>query len=97
MRTMIKISIPAAAGNRAFKEGIMPRMIQEFIEQWKPEAAYFSPTDGQRTAIFIVDLKDESQIVQIADPFFTSLEAEVTLTPVMTAQDLKAGLEKVRD
>lgn len=50
MRMMLKISIPVEAGNNAIKDGSLPSTIQGLIERLKPEASYFFPEDGQRTA-----------------------------------------------
>lgn len=44
---------------------------------------YFLPQDGQRTALFICDVPDESQLVTMLEPFFSNLEAQVDVHPVM--------------
>ena len=45
--------------------------------------------------MLIVDLKDPSDILTIAEPFFMGLNAAVDFTPVMNAEDLKKGLGKI--
>jgi len=95
MRTMMRIHLPVEQSNNAVKDGSLPKLMGKMIDQLKPEAAYFFPDDGLRSALFVFDLKDPSQIPAVAEPFFEILHAEVTLTPVMNADDLKAGLEKV--
>ncbi len=95
MRTMLKVSIPVEAGNKALKEGILPKTMMGFIEQMKPEACYFGPENGKRTAIFFFDLVDPSTIPSIAEPFFVNLNASIEMTPVMNLDDLKAGLDRV--
>ena len=60
----------------------------------KPEAAYFFPDDGKRTALYIFDLKDVSQIPVIVEPLFQNLHADVSLFPVMNADDVKKGMEQ---
>ncbi len=95
MRTMLKLSIPAKAGNQAIQDGSLPRILQSTMETLKPEAAYFSSEHGKRTAMLIFDLKEPSQIPVVAEPFFMGLEAEVELIPVMNAQDLQAGLSQL--
>jgi len=94
MRTMLKITLPVEKGNQAFTDGTLGKKMESFIEQWKPEAAYFFPNHGKRSAIFVLDLDESSQIVQLTEVFFLSLNAEVSLTPVMNAQDLRKGMEK---
>jgi len=89
---MLRIQIPTASGNAAHANGELARVIAESLERLKPEAAYFFPQDGKRTAMMVIDVKEPSQIPSISEPFFRKLGAEVTLTPVMTAEDLKSGL-----
>ena len=96
MRTMMKVSIPVEAGNRAIKDGTLPKTMMAFMEQHKPEAAYFIAEDGRRTAIFVFDLKDPTWIPAVAEPFFINLEAAITCSPAMNAADLKAGLERLK-
>jgi len=95
MRTMIRVKIPAEAGNRAIQDGSLPKTIAEALQRLKPEAAYFFPDQGVRTAMLIVDVKEPSEIPVIAEPFFSKLNAAVEFLPVMNAEDLKAGLAKL--
>lgn len=92
MRTMIRVVIPVETGNAAIKSGRLPQLIAEVSGRLKPEAAYFTSDRGQRTAYFIADVKDQSEIPSIAEPFFMELNATVELMPVMTAEDLQKGL-----
>ncbi|HUN54879.1 MAG TPA: hypothetical protein VMU29_06970 [Smithella sp.] len=94
MRVMMKVSIPVEAGNKALKEGSLSKTMMEFVEKMKPEASYFLPKNGRRTAIFVFDLKDPSSIPIAVEPFFMGLNALVEMTPVMNAADMKAGVEK---
>lgn len=94
MRTMVTVTIGAAAGNRAVKDGTLPKVMKEFISNYKPEATYFTTTGGDRTAYFVIDLKDPSQMPPIAEPFFMAFDAHVGFRPVMNADDLGIGLKK---
>lgn len=40
-------------------------------------------------------MADASDIVPVAEPFFTSMNAKVDMVPVMDADDLKTGLSKL--
>jgi hypothetical protein len=95
MRTLLKITIPADAGNKAVKDGTIQKVMAETIERLRPEAAYFLAEEGMRSGMFVFDLKDSSDIPSIAEPFFAGFNAAVEFTPVMNAEDLKKGLEKV--
>jgi hypothetical protein len=94
VRVMMKVSIPVESGNKGVKEGILPRTVMAFVEQMKPEACYFGPEGGRRTAFFFFDLKDPSMIPTAAEPFFTNLNASIEMSPVMNLEDMKAGIEK---
>ena len=96
MRMMMKVQIPTAAGNRANTEGRLPGVIQEAMERLRPEAAYFFPEGGMRTALFVFDLPDPSQLPVIAEPFFQAAEASIDFRPVMNAEDLQTGLSQIR-
>ncbi len=97
MRTMMKAIIPTEAGNTAIKDGTLPRVMSTFMETWKPEAAYFTTHGGERTMYAVIDLKDNTLIPVIAEPFFMNLKAKVEFMPVMNAADLKAGLSKINN
>jgi hypothetical protein len=92
MRMMMKVSIPVEAGNKAIKDGSLARAIQSTTERLKPEATYFLTGEGERTALFFFNLDDSSQIPAFAEPLFTALNASLTLSPVMNADDLQKGL-----
>jgi len=94
MRVMMKVSMPVEAGNKGVKEGILPRTVMKFVEQAKPEACYFFPERGRRTALFFFDLEDPTMIPSVAEPFFSNLNASIELTPAMNLEDMKAGVAK---
>ena len=96
MRTMVRVTIPVEAGNAAIKNGSLPKIISETLEQLKPEGAYFfTGADGSRTALMVFDMKEASDIPMIAEKFFMGFNAAVQFTPVMNADDLKKGLSKI--
>jgi hypothetical protein len=92
MRFMMKVNIPVEAGNAAAKAGKLGSTIQSILADLKPEAAYFTDNNGQRTGIIIFDLRDASQIPAVAEPWFLAFNAAIELHAVMVADDLaKAG------
>jgi len=96
MRFLLKISLPVEAGNAGAKDGF--KAIQQILMEQKPEAAYFTSFDGERTALLIVNIDDVSQMVEISEPWFLAFNASVEWKPVMLPGDLqKAGpaLERV--
>ena len=92
MRIMARICIPVESGNKSIQDGSLPKVIQQTAERWHPEAMYFTTFDGRRTAYVVLDLPDSSALVEFAEPFFTGLNAEVEVAPVMNGEDLQKGL-----
>jgi hypothetical protein len=93
MRMMLKARIPVESGNKGIKDGTLPKTMMSVVEHIKPEAAFFGLEDGMRTAYFVFDLKEASQMPVHFEPLFSTLNASLTLTPVMNQADLKTGLE----
>jgi hypothetical protein len=93
MRTLLKITLDVAASNKAIMDGSLPKIVKMTMEKIKPEAAYFLTHEGFRSAFMVFDMKDPSEIPQIAEPFFIAMNARVEFTPVMNAEELQKGLE----
>ena len=94
MRTLGKFSLETAAGNAAIKSGELAKLVASMMEKLKPEAAYFATENGRRTAFVVFDMKEPSDIPGIAEPWFMATNASVEFCPVMTAEDVKTGLER---
>ncbi|CAN5196965.1 hypothetical protein BH20ACT9_BH20ACT9_13780 [soil metagenome] len=95
MRMMMKVKLDTEAGSRGIQDGSLPQLIQETLGQLQPEAAYFGPEGGVRTAFIVFDLKDPSQLPAISEPLFSKTKATVEMFPVMNQQDLQKGLQQV--
>jgi Domain of unknown function (DUF3303) len=92
MRFLLKANIPVESGNAAAKAGKLGATIQSILADLKPEAAYFTDDNGQRTAFLFLEMKDASQIPAIAEPWFLAFNASIEIHPVMVPDDLaKAG------
>jgi hypothetical protein len=96
MRVLLKATLDTEKGNEAIRTGKMPELMKGILDQLKPEAAYFGPLSGRRTALLVLDLKDSSDVPSTGEPFFTQFEAEVEMTPIMNGEDLQNGLAKLR-
>jgi poly(3-hydroxybutyrate) depolymerase len=94
MRMLLKISMPAEQGNEAARNGALQRTIQSTMEALKPEAAYFYPEDGKRTAIMVFEMHGSWQLPATVEPLFQTLGASVHLTPVMNGEDLQRGFKE---
>ncbi len=92
MRFLVKVSIPVEAGNAAAKSGKLGATIQSILADLKPEAAYFTDDNGQRTGLIFLEMASASQIPAIAEPWFLAFNASIEFKPVMIPDDLaKAG------
>ena len=92
MRTLMRVTIPVEPGSAAIRDGRLPQILEATLQRLKPEAAYFYPERGRRTALVVFDLKDPSELPAISEPLFQGLGASVEMFPVMNLDDLRAGL-----
>jgi hypothetical protein len=92
MRCIVKVTFPVEKSNEAMKTGKLQKALKSIVDEIKPEAAYFTAERGQRGGIFVVNLKEPSELPKVAEPFFLALNATVEVLPAMTLEDLmKAG------
>ncbi|HTQ02769.1 MAG TPA: hypothetical protein VMI54_02890 [Polyangiaceae bacterium] len=96
MRTFVKVRIPTPRGSKALVEGTIPKIVGDFMERAKPEAAYFGADTGWRTAYFVIDLKESSELPPLFEPLFVGLDAEIEATPIMNAEELRTGLSQLK-
>jgi hypothetical protein len=97
MRTLMRVKIPTKAGNEAIKNGSLPEIVGKALAGLNAEAAYFTSEDGMRTALIFFDMKESSDIPSAAEPFFMALDAQISFEPVMTADDMRAGIAKAME
>jgi hypothetical protein len=91
MRFLFRVILEAEAGNRGVKDPNFIKNIQSFMENNKAEAAYFTVVNGNRNAIFILDMPSADMMPVIAEPFF-QMGASVEFFPTMNLEELKKGL-----
>ena len=94
MRMMMKAQLDTEAASRAIQDGSMRSVLEETMGRLRPEAAYFGPEDGVRTAFVVFDMEDPSQLPSLTEPLFSKLKARISFFPVMDQNDLQKGLSQ---
>jgi len=77
MRCLLKVSIPTEIGNLRVLDGSLGKTIESILNDINPEAAYFAEEQGARTGFIVCNVKDESEIPAIAEPWFLAFNASV--------------------
>src|ERR1700730_11959557 len=92
MRMLLRAIIPNEPANTMVRNGTLQSTLQKILADLKPDAAYFVASDsGERCAVIILDMKESSELPKVAEPWFLSFNAHVTVRPTMNAQDLAAA------
>ena len=94
MKMLLNVRIPHKEFNAALRDGTAGSKLNRILEETRPEAVYFTESNGQRGAIMIVNLEDPSKVPAFSEPWFITFGADVEFHIVMTPDDLKrAGLD----
>jgi Domain of unknown function (DUF3303) len=98
MRTMLKFTIPTTEeSNARIRDGSIGQTMETILANLKPEAAYFCPLYGERGGYLVFDMEEASELVTTLEPFWLELEATIETFPVMNADELRAGLQRLRE
>ena len=96
MRMLMIVRLPNDTFNAAIRDGTAGSKTNAILDEVKPEAVYFTETNGQRTVVMIVELQKASGIPALAEPWFLTFNATVEFHAVMSPQELQeAGLDKL--
>ena len=94
MRMIMHVSFPCEPFNQAIRDGSIGATMKQILAELKPEAAYFTEWNGQRSGMLVININEAKEIPTFAEPWFLKLNATITLHPAMTAEDLgAAGLD----
>src|SRR6185437_13911276 len=94
MRVLLDVEFPVEPFNTAVRDGSAGAKMQKILAAIKPEAAYFTARNGKRGGTLVVNLNDPSEIPGLAEPFFLTFNASVSILPCMTPEDLgRANLD----
>ena len=95
MRIMVEFNMPTEHGNEVVRSGKIKDIFEKLGAQFKPEAMYFRPVNGNRGGFMVINTDDPAIDVAVGEAFWFGLQAEVTITPCMNAEDLGQGLSKM--
>jgi hypothetical protein len=94
MRMLMNVRIPHEPFNTLTKEGKAGVILQNIIQELKPEFIFFTEQGGTRGAVAIVDINNPSEIPSFSEPFFLNFNADCEFRVAMSPEDLgRAGLE----
>ena len=94
MRTLVRITPDIDKGNAAILDGTFEHLIAQTVDRLNPETAFFFADHGKRTANFIFDMADSSDIPSVAEPWFLKVGATVEFFPCMNGDDVRIGIAK---
>ncbi|MGA9421046.1 MAG: hypothetical protein WBW61_01720 [Rhodanobacteraceae bacterium] len=96
MKMLLTVEFPLEPFNTLVRTGKAGEVIDRVLQSIKPEATYFTEHDGHRGGLFVVEVKNGSDIPAIAEPFFLNFQANCKFRIMMSPDDLKnAGLDEL--
>jgi hypothetical protein len=96
MRMMVRFDLPTTEEvNAKIRDGSIGQTMGTMLDNLQPEAAYFCPRDGKRGGYLVFNMEEESELVTKLEPLWLQMKATVEIVPVMSADDLRAGLQRL--
>ncbi|MEU8677532.1 hypothetical protein [Streptomyces sp. NPDC048560] len=96
MRVMLRARMDTQMSNKLIKSGELQKVMEKMLQDLKPEAAYFGPSDGGRSCTFVFDMQDSWRLPSIAEPLLEELGAKIEIQPVMNVEDMQKGLAALK-
>lgn len=94
MKMLLRITMPNEPFNSMIKKGTIGNILDKIMSGLKPEAAYFTLDDGERSALLIVNINKPGDYVKYGEPFFLMFDASIKYEIAMSPEELKnAGIE----
>ena len=95
MRCIVIARIPTEAGNQMLKNpDELMKTFENYLNNVKAEAAYFSEDKGERTLYIVVDISSADMMPAIGEPLY-ALGARVEMHPAMVPEDLKKAIQRL--
>lgn len=95
MKMLLRVTFPNEQFNAQIKKGTIGKTLEKILGELKPDAAYFTLDDGERSVLLIVNIDKPNEYVRYAEPFFLQFNARIKYEIAMTPEELKnAGVEE---
>jgi len=96
MKMLLKVFMPNEPFNSLVRKGTVGKILGKLMEDLKPESVYFTLTDGERSALMVININKPSDYVKYAEPFFLQFNARIKYDIVMSPEELKtSGIEEI--
>jgi len=89
MKFLIRVSFPNSLGNEMVNDPSFLKKI-EYIRNTRSESAFFTLYDGERTAMFVMDISSPGQMYDACEPLLL-LGGKVHREMIMTLDDIRKG------
>ncbi len=97
MKFLAKITLGSEEANTAIRDGSMMEKTQRILDESKPEAVYFATENGRRTEYLVLNIDDPQQMQAVVEPWWLLFNADISLLPIFTLQDLEAMGPALKD
>jgi hypothetical protein len=94
MRMLLKAVLDTEAANEVFRSGAAAEALDRIQQALQPDVLYGFIEDGERAFFAVFDLADPSEIPLISEPLYQRANVKITLTPCMTLEEAKKGVEE---
>ncbi|NIM45494.1 MAG: hypothetical protein GTN80_07605 [Nitrososphaeria archaeon] len=95
MRFVIQFELPVEVGNAFEKDPKFLEILAQWLEQLKPEAAYFS--SSRRYVIVISEAESHEELSKLLVPIWHTFKVYPQVEPVITAEEAKAVFPKLAE
>ena len=93
MRFIVEAKVPLEAGNTEILNNSLMHLKQNYLTEIKPEAAYFTLKEGQRTMFAVVDIESVNKLPATLEPLWLNLKCDVQVYPAMVFEDFQKAKE----
>ena len=90
MKYLVKVTLDTETANATIRDGSMMEKTQRILGEIKPEAAYFVAENGGRTEYLVVNADDATSLQTLAEPWWLLFNADVSIFPAFTLQDMES-------